>query len=500
MTMKKLLALLLALCMLLSLTACAETEQEEEKQEEERVEFEETDEEKSLSFLDPDSLSSGGAAAETPAEEAEEPEEESAEEPAEEPAEEAPVEEPAETPAEAPAAGDLPALPVFSPSGTVPTAFEEVVLLDEDYATVTLKGYNPEDSWGAELELELVNKADYEIMFAARETSVNGIAFDPAWANSVPAGQTETSWITFDWDRMEDYGINYLQEILLGFDIYNNEDWQADHLFVDSFTILLPAAGSGAPNTMPECNLTGLTVVDSPDCAIAIVNYEKNGYYGPELKVLAINRTDENIYVSSDDLVINGVMINERFAVEMLPGTVAYRNLELDSEELEACGIRYLQDVQVFFDVNTVEGYENLYNGTISFTLEEGSGPAVEEVHYEGFEEVTLVEEDGITIVAKNFEMEGYFGPTLTLYVKNTSGDKVWVDLETAWINGVEMDPFWSTMMLDGTVCYGVMDWYDDDFAEAGITDVETIKLDFYVERDSDWETLFEGTVTLFLN
>ena len=491
--MKKLLALLLALCMLLSLAACSETERKEEQEQEHEVEFEESDEEKSLSFIDPGALSSGKGGEESAEEEApaEEPAEE--EEPADEPAEEA---EPAPS---APASG-VPSVPAFEPSGEVPAAFEETVLLDDEYCTVTLKNYNPDGSWGAELEVELVNKTENEVMFAARETAVNGIMLDPVWACSVEAGETETSFITFDGDDMDYSGINYLQEVLLGFDVYNNEDWQADHYFTDSFTIMLPVEGEGEPNSPVTADFPGYTVVDDENVTIAIVDYTENGEWGPELKVLLRNKTNEEVAFYQNGCALNGVMIYATFGENMLPGTVAYAKLRWDAEDLEACGIHYPKDVRVIFDVYSAEDYDELFFGEYAFTLEGGSGPAVEEVYYDGFEEVVLVEENGISIVAKNFDMEGYWGPTLTLYLQNETDAEVWVDLETVWVNGVELDPYWSTTLLDGTVRYSEVYWYEDDFAEAGITAVETIKLSFAVESEESWETLYEGDVTLFLN
>ena len=496
MTMKKLLALLLALCMLLSLTACAETEQEEEDRiAEAKVEFEESDEEKSLSFLDPDAFASGDGAAEEEAAEAK-PADEPADEPAEEPEEEPAPEEPAPA---APQSG-VPAAPVFEPSGAVPASFEETVLLDDEYCTVTLKSYNPNGSWGAELGLELVNKTENEVMFAARETAVNGIMLDPAWANSVEAVDTETSNITFDREKMDYSGINYLQEVVLGFDVYNNDDWQADHYFTDSFTILLPSDGSGAPNSPVTADFPGYTVVDNADCTIAILDYTEDGYYGPELKVMAVNKSDEAAYFNLEYFVTDGVMLYGSYIEDVLPGTVSYGAIEIDSDDMAASGINYLQDLRLVFEVNTMESYDNLFSGEYAFSLDGGSGPAVEEVRYDGFAEEVLVEADGISITAKNFDMEGSWGPTLTLYLQNETDETAWFDLDTVWINGIEMDPYWATTLLDGTVRYSEVDWDEDDFAEAGITAVETIKLRFTVQSIENWDYLYEGDVTLFLN
>ena len=103
MKMKKFLAMLLALTMLLLLIGCKKTDTSVEKTEPEPV-FEESDEEKSLMFTAPESKEDPAEESEEPAGEDEEPaetEETEGEEPAEqEPVKEAPNEEAEEAPAE----------------------------------------------------------------------------------------------------------------------------------------------------------------------------------------------------------------------------------------------------------------------------------------------------------------------------------------------------------------------------------------------------------------
>ena len=75
------------------------------------------------------------------------------------------------------------------------------VIIDNEYVTATVIGYEEDDIWGYTVNLFLQNKSEKEVTFGVDEASVNGYMADPFWAASVLPGKcafSSMSWFDSD--------------------------------------------------------------------------------------------------------------------------------------------------------------------------------------------------------------------------------------------------------------------------------------------------------------
>ena len=122
---------------------------------------------------------------------------------------------------------------------TTEAAFEEIVLVDNEDITVKVTGINEDTIWGYALTVYLENKTDKNLMFSLSDVSVNGFMCDPYWAQSVAAGMksnTEVSW--FD-DDLKANGIREVEDVTFTLRIYDSNDWTAEDVLNESFTLHL---------------------------------------------------------------------------------------------------------------------------------------------------------------------------------------------------------------------------------------------------------------------
>ncbi|MBQ6582528.1 MAG: hypothetical protein IJH77_01735, partial [Mogibacterium sp.] len=98
----------------------------------------------------------------------------------------------------------------------------------------------PESMWGFDLSIFVENKTDKTIMFAVEDASVNGYMLDPFFATEVSPGKKENTEISWLKDDLEKNGIETVEEIELQIRAYDVEDWEADALIDDTFTIKIP--------------------------------------------------------------------------------------------------------------------------------------------------------------------------------------------------------------------------------------------------------------------
>ncbi len=102
------------------------------------------------------------------------------------------------------------------------------VIIDNEYVTVTVIGYETDDIWGYGVNLFLQNKTDATVMFSADEVSVNGFMADPFFAKSVSGGKCAFGSITWSDTTLEENGITEVEEIEMLFKAYDYENLTGD--------------------------------------------------------------------------------------------------------------------------------------------------------------------------------------------------------------------------------------------------------------------------------
>lgn len=111
------------------------------------------------------------------------------------------------------------------------------IIIDNDYVTVIVTGYETDEIWGYTAKLFLVNKTDKNIMFAVDDVSVNGFMADPFYAESVSAGKCAFSSMAWSNTTLEENGITDIEEIELTFRAYDGDDWQSEDFANETITL-----------------------------------------------------------------------------------------------------------------------------------------------------------------------------------------------------------------------------------------------------------------------
>lgn len=111
------------------------------------------------------------------------------------------------------------------------------VLIDNEYVTVIVTGYDHDDIWGYAVNLFLLNKCDKDVMFMVEEASVNGYMADPYYAYSVSVGKCAFSNVYWSDTEFEENGITDVEEIEFKLRAYNADDWTDDAFANETFTL-----------------------------------------------------------------------------------------------------------------------------------------------------------------------------------------------------------------------------------------------------------------------
>ena len=113
------------------------------------------------------------------------------------------------------------------------------VIVDNEYVTVIVTGYEYDDIWGYSANLFIVNKTDVNIMVSVDDASINGYMIDPYYATSVMPNKCTFSSVSWYESSLESNGITEVEEIEFSIRVYNYDDWRADD-YVDEIVVLNP--------------------------------------------------------------------------------------------------------------------------------------------------------------------------------------------------------------------------------------------------------------------
>ncbi len=113
------------------------------------------------------------------------------------------------------------------------------VIVDNEYVTVIVTGYEDDPIWGYTANLYLVNKSEKEVMFSVSDAAINGFMVDPFFARSLFPGKSSFSGISWSDSTLEEQGITDIEEIEFLLRVYDYNDYSAADL-VNQIVILNP--------------------------------------------------------------------------------------------------------------------------------------------------------------------------------------------------------------------------------------------------------------------
>lgn len=117
------------------------------------------------------------------------------------------------------------------------TQSSDNVIVDNEYVTVVVTGYENDTIWGYTVKLFLLNKTDKNVMFSADEASVNGYMADPFFATSVSAGKCAFSSMSWSDSTLQENGITEVEEIEFLLKAYDSDNWFGDGFANETITL-----------------------------------------------------------------------------------------------------------------------------------------------------------------------------------------------------------------------------------------------------------------------
>ena len=234
-----------------------------------------------------------------------------------------------------------------------PVIFEETVIVDDENCTFTITAIEYDSIWGYTLKAYLENKTDKDLTFSFNDVSVNGFMCDPLWAATVTTGMKANESIYFYKDSFERNGIKEVTEIVFTLDVYDSNDWMADHLVSDVFSIY--PMGEDAVQTYEwEPQDGDIVLFDNENCTMIITGFDPDNMWGYSMNVHLVNKTDKTLMFSINDAAVNGFMCDPFWAESVTAGHRSNTSITWFTSSLEEAGVTDVESLTF-----TVRIYDN---------------------------------------------------------------------------------------------------------------------------------------------
>lgn len=107
-----------------------------------------------------------------------------------------------------------------------PAQDTDIILLDNEYVTVTVTGIDAEGLLGYTVMLYVQSKSDIALRVDADDVSVNGFILDPYWAVELIPGKSTYSSMSWFAGDLEFNGITTVETITMTLKVYDEEAWE----------------------------------------------------------------------------------------------------------------------------------------------------------------------------------------------------------------------------------------------------------------------------------
>ena len=224
--------------------------------------------------------------------------------------------------------------------------FEEVLVVDNEECTIKITGIEEEAFWGNTLKVYVENKSeDKTYMVAVQNASVNGVETDPLFSAEIAAGKKANEEMHFMDSTLEENGVGKFTDIEITFRVYDSNDWLAEEVAIETVHIY-PYGEEKAETFVREEQESDIVLVDNESVKVVVVGCEKNETWGYQVEMFLVNKTDANVMFSTDEVSVNGFMVNPLFATDVSAGKCTFSNMTIFESDLEENSIKDVTDIE----------------------------------------------------------------------------------------------------------------------------------------------------------
>ncbi len=252
--------------------------------------------------------------------------------------------------------------------------------------------------------------------------------------------------------------------------------------------------GGGADQASADESINEQVLVDQDGIKITATEYVTDSIWGDGIKLLVENNSVKDYTIGCDALIVNDYMITDLFSADVAAGKKSNEVMYLSSTELKAAGIDTVGQIEMYFHAYD-SNWDNLFKNVYS-KLETSEFANMDTTPNDEGQELYNV--NGVRIVGKTVDENSFWGTAILLYIENTSGQNVGINVDNMSINGYMMTPLFSTTVYDGKKSIDDITIMSSDLEANGITSVDQVELKFHIYNAESYDTIADSDAITF--
>lgn len=252
--------------------------------------------------------------------------------------------------------------------------------------------------------------------------------------------------------------------------------------------------GGGADQASADESINEQVLVDQDGIKITATEYVTDSIWGDGIKLLVENNSVKDYTIGCDALIVIDYMITDLFSADVAAGKKSNEVMYLSSTELKAAGIDTVGQIEMYFHAYD-SNWDNLFKNVYS-KLETSEFANMDTTPNDEGQELYNV--NGVRIVGKTVDENSFWGTAILLYIENTSGQNVGINVDNMSINGYMMTPLFSTTVYDGKKSIDDITIMSSDLEANGITSVDQVELKFHIYNAESYDTIADSDAITF--
>lgn len=246
-------------------------------------------------------------------------------------------------------------------------SMEEQSVYDKNDLTVKATGIRYDTVSGPQILLNIHNGTDKQVLIQNNHTVVNGFMMTPEINVTVPAGKTVDTPMSLPYLRLAMADIHTITELEFSLRILDSMTYAV----IDTTEPVRPALTDTDPDAAPY-DEEGQVAFDGKDVKVVLKGLKHDTLFDSDSVVMVYmdNRSDKTVTVLNTELTVNGYDVTTAMHTVILPGKRAVDVIELYDNELEENGVTAVDTVDVAFNINDYESWDLIAEtGVVSLDL-----------------------------------------------------------------------------------------------------------------------------------
>ena len=359
-----------------------------------------------------------------------------------------------------------------------------LVLMDNDLCVMVLTGIETDNYFGYAWNVTLKNKTDEDLMFDMDSVVVNGLQWDPYWAEPVPAGDGMETQICWYADPAE-VGLEAVTMVEFDLSVYQTDNWDGTYLAEEHLTVYPLGEDAHTQTYQRESLDSDLVLVNDDNITMTLTAAHKEDGWGYTWYLYLENKTEHDLMFNAENICINGLVCDPFWSCSVSAGAKTVDSIHWYEEDFETAGITDVTMVELTLWVYDEEDWdaEYLYDGALT-VYPMGQDAATVQTRESRPTDIVLVDNDLLSITVTNQGYDDLWGYTVELFLENKSEEDIWFSVEDATVNGRSLDPFWMESIPAGRQGYSEIFWFESELEDSHIPEVVEMELSFTAAQD----------------